>query len=124
MILAADSSIPSQSSFDLSSNPTISYQEFMAIPPFIVTGFVGAVGRTNLTCGICLAQSWATSSKPAAVSPRPCIITTRAEWGEDGDMVVPVEVRVTEGGEKEDMEEERRRMGREVFVRSREDRSM
>ena len=47
--LAWDSSIPLQNSFDRLSSPTISYHDGMAMPIFIVTLCVGAVGNMNFT---------------------------------------------------------------------------
>ena len=58
-----DSCSPSHVSAARSSSPTMSYQLFMAMPPFIVTGCVGAVGKMNLVCGICEENISATSAK-------------------------------------------------------------
>jgi hypothetical protein len=40
----------------------MSYQLVMAIPPFMVTGCVGAVGKMNLMWGICEENISATSA--------------------------------------------------------------
>lgn len=71
--------MPLQFSFDLSSNPVISYQLGMGMPMFILTGCVGAVGRMIFKCGICLAIICATSANPSAVSPSPWDMTTRPD---------------------------------------------
>lgn len=52
----------------------------MRIPPFIVTGIASAVGKINFVYGICFDHISARSDKPSALSPRPCIMITVAEW--------------------------------------------
>ena len=49
----------------------MSYQEGMGIPMLSVTGIVGALGSTNLTCGICVCRCMAAPSHPWFVSPSP-----------------------------------------------------
>jgi len=63
--------IPLQFSLDRSSRPVMSYQEGMGIPMFIVTGWVGAVGRMNFRWGIWDARLSAMSTNPSAESPNP-----------------------------------------------------
>ena len=74
----------------------MSYQLGMGIPMFIVTGWVGAVGRTNFKCGICFDSICATSANPSAVSPSPWLMTTRPDWSDSffGETVMVVPVRV------------------------------
>ena len=57
MVETLDSN-PLQFSLDRSSNPVISYHDGMDMPMFMVTGLLGAVGNTNLTCGISLAKCY------------------------------------------------------------------